>query len=253
MTVQSSLKFAVLTLGTCAAALCASSAQAETFSDAQKKEIEVLFKEFLSDNPQLILDSVDSYRAQEEQRTKQSAQEKLAEYSDYFAQADLPSAGNPDGDVTVVEYFDYNCGYCRKAFADIQVLMKDDKNVRVVFQEMPILSPSSQLMAEYALAAKRQGKYFEMHTAIMDYKGPQNAKAYEKLGKELGLDIEKLRADAKSDAVKEEIDVSRKMANELGIRGTPGFIIGDEIFPGYIGIQALKDGVQAARDKQSAE
>lgn len=250
------MKYFALTLGTCAAAFFApaySSAQAQSFSPEQKKELEKLFLEFLADNPQAILDSVDNYRAEQERQSQQSAQENLDEYADYYEQSDLPMAGNPDGDVTVVEYFDYNCGYCRKAFEDIMKLLEKDDNIRVVFQEMPILSPSSQTMAQYALAAHQQGKYFEMHKALMNYKGSQSEQAYQKLAEDLGLDMEKLKADLESEAVTNQLRKSMEMARSLGIRGTPGFIVGDKIYPGYIGLGGLTKAIQEARANSSAE
>jgi len=199
----------LLTAGVCAIAFAPSySAQASEFTDAQKVELEELFKEFLANNPQDILDSVDNYRADQERKTQQSAQEKLEDYKEFFKQADLPTAGNPDGDVTIVEYFDYNCGYCKKAFEDVQKILDSDKNVRVVFQEMPILSPSSGKMAQYALAAKKQGKYFEMHTALMNHRGPQSDDAFLGLAKNLGLDTDQLKKDTESEAVKDEITKS---------------------------------------------
>lgn len=241
----------LLTAGVCFAALAPfSHAKAEAFTDAQKTELEKLFKEFLADNPQAILDSVDNYRADQERRTQQSAQEKLQDYQDYFQKADLPVAGNPNGDVTVVEYFDYNCGYCKRAFEDIQKIIAADSNVRVVFQEMPILSVSSIKMAKYAMAAHEQGKYFEMHTALMNHRGPQSDEAFIGLASNLGLDTEKLKADAESEAIKSSIDKSIDMARQLGIRGTPGFVIDDKIHAGYIGFDRMKSAINEARAAQ---
>ncbi len=247
------LKFLALTLGTCAATLFTpiNNAHAETFNAEQEKEIESLFKKFLSENPELILKSVDDYRSAQEKKTQQSAQKNLSEYKEYFADKNLPSTGNPDGDVTIVEYFDYNCGYCRKAFADILTVIEKDKNIRVVFQEMPILSPSSIKMASIALAAHKQGKYFEMHTALMEYKGGQSDNAFYGLAEKLGLNIEKLKADAGSEDIKAQIRKSTDMAKTLDIRGTPGFIIGDKIYPGYIGLEGLRDAIKKARDNKS--
>ena len=244
-----SLKMLALTIGTCAAALCApvSSAAAAPFTAEQKAEIEAMFKEFLAANPEAILQSVDNFRAEQEKKTQQSAQDNLQEYQEYFLNKDLPIAGNPDGDVTLVEFFDYNCGYCRKAFADIQTLLGEDKNLRVVFQEMPILSPSSRTMATLALAAHDQGKYFEMHKALMDYRGSQSDDAFYKLAESLGLDMAKMKAAVTSEEMQAEITKSMDMARALGIKGTPGFVVGDRIYPGYIGTDALRKAVADAR------
>ena len=246
-------KFLALTMGVCSAALFAPvhDARADAFTPEQVKELESLFKKFLAENPESILKSVDDFRVTEEKKTQQSAQENLANYAEYFADKGLPTAGNPDGDVTLVEYFDYNCGYCRKAYADVMALLKEDANLRVVFQEMPILSPSSKIMAGYAMAAHEQGKYFEMHQALMDYRGGQGDEAYMKLAKGLGLDVEKLKVDAKSSSISASIDKSSAMARDLGIRGTPGFVVGNEIYPGYIGLDSLRKAVEKARSEQA--
>lgn len=247
-------KIKLLTLAASAAFLFAPlNANAQNFTDEQKKELEAIFKQMIAENPQAILDSVEKYRLDQEKKQQQTAEENLKEYIEFFKSNDLPLAGNPEGDVTVVEYFDYNCGYCRKAFADIQTIINQDSNVRVILQEMPILSPSSTKMATYALAALRQDKYFEMHTALMDYKGSQNDEAYLKLAEKIGLDIEKLKADAASAEVQAEINKTKEMARNLGIRGTPGFIIGEKIYPGYIGTDGLRRAIKEARAANAAK
>ncbi len=248
--IKKKLTYTLLTIAACSAALCVTttSAKAQSFTEDQKKELEVLFKEFLANHPQEILDSVDNYREEQERKTQQSAEENLKGYMDFFKDNSLPMAGNPDGDVTVVEYFDYNCGYCHKAFDDIQKILEQDKNVRIIFQEMPILSPSSKLMSTYALAALKQDKYFEMHTALMDYRGSQSEQAYADLAQKIGLDMEKLKVDLKSPEIEAAISKAQEMARNLGIRGTPGFIIGEKIYPGYIGLQGMTAAINDARE-----
>lgn len=251
-------KFKNLKKFTLVATLCATTAlgahsiaHAEGFSDAQKKEMESVIKEYLMSNPEVIIEAVENFRVKQEQQMEKSAKESLSKYKDMFKQDNLPIGGNPEGDVTVVEFFDYNCGYCRKAFDDLRKLIEQDSNLRVVFQEMPILSPSSKKMAQIALAAHNQGKYFEMHAALMDYKGTQNDSAYFKLAEKIGLDVEKLKTDMESQAVQAAIGKSMDMARDLGIRGTPGFIVGNEIYPGYIGMQGMKEAIAKARKEAS--
>ena len=241
-----------LTIGVCSAALLSSVgyANAEGMSDAQKDEIRAIIKEYINSNPQDILDSVENYRLEQEKQTEKNAKDSLSDYKEFFKRDDLTIAGNPKGDVTVVEFFDYNCGYCRKAFEDIRKIIKSDPDVRVVFQEMPILSPSSKTMSQIALAAHEQGKYFEMHTALMDHRGNQSNEAFFKLAKDIGLDVEKLKKDMASEKILAVVGKASDMGRKLGIRGTPGFIIGDEIYPGYIGLQGLKDAISDARAKK---
>ncbi len=219
----------------------------KSLSSTQKKEIESIVKQVISDNPELILNSVRKYQEDQERKVAQSAEENLKEYKSFFAKKDLPMVGNPDGDVTIVEFFDFNCGYCKKAFEDIQKIISEDKNIRIVFMDMPILSPTSSKMANIALAANKQGKYFEMHKALMDYRGSQNDEAFFKLAEKTGLDIKKLKEDMKSADIQAFISKSKSIAQSLGIRGTPGFVIGEKVYPGYIGIDAMRKAVKKAR------
>lgn len=250
---QNTFKKFTLALGVCAAALMggAHTSHAEGMTDAQKEEIQAIVKDYIMSNPQVILDTVEQYRMEQEKLLEKNAQESLSDYKEYFARDDLTIAGNPDGDITVVEFFDYNCGYCRKAFEDVRKIIQTDPNVRVVFQEMPILSPSSKTMAQIALAAHEQGKYFEMHTAFMDHRGNQSDEVFYNLAKDVGLDMDQLKKDMVSPKVTAVIGKSADMGRKLGIRGTPGFIIGDEIYPGYIGLEAMKKAISDARMKNA--
>ncbi|MFP4098793.1 MAG: DsbA family protein [Alphaproteobacteria bacterium] len=221
--------------------------ESSNFTAPQKDELQEMFSDFINENPELIMESVRKFQEDLAQRAAQSAQENVKTYQEYFASDDVPIAGNPEGDVTVVEFFDYNCGYCRKAFEDIMEILEEDKNIRVVFMEYPILSPTSQKMAEYALAAKQQDKYFEMHQALMEYRGAQNDAAYMKLAKNIGLDTEQLKKDMEGAEVSAAIAKVRMVAQSLDIRGTPGFVIGDDIYPGAIGVKAMRSAIESAR------
>jgi protein-disulfide isomerase len=223
------------------------------FTEEQKAELQTLFRQFINDNPVLMMESVRNYQMDQEKKEAQTAQESLKEYLPIFASKDLPMMGNSDGDVTIVEFFDYNCGYCKKAFSDIMKLVEKDKNVRVVLQDLPILSPTSQKMAELSLAAQKQGKYFEMHKALMEYRGSQSDEAFLKLAEDIGLDVEQLKKDAASAEVQASIAEIRKISQALGVRGTPGFIIGNQIYPGYIGETALEDAIKQAREDAKAK
>lgn len=223
-------------------ALSISSAQA--FSDAEKSQIKEVVKELLKEEPGLVIEAMTEYRIQETKREAEAAAENLKKYEDYFKRADAPIAGNPKGDIVVVEFFDYNCGYCKRAFDDLAKLIQDDDRVKVIFQEMPILGPSSQTMAEYSLAAKRQDKYFEFHIALMSHKGGKTDEDILKLAEKAGLDTEKLKKDAKSDEVAAEIAKSKEVAIDLGIRGTPAFIIDGSLERGYLGPGGLKNRIK---------
>ena len=141
-------------------------------------------------------------------------------------------AGDPQGDVTVVEFFDYNCGYCKRGLPEVQRLIHDDKKVRFVFKELPILSKGSEEAARVALAAKRQGKYWEFHQALLGSKGQAHEATALKAAESLGLDMGKLKTDMASDEVKKELQGDLQLAKELGVNGTPHFLVGDKSIPG---------------------
>lgn len=234
-----------------AAVLCLSfsaPAHADAFTPDQKKELESLFKDYIRNNPDLILESVQAYQIKEEERRQQGAEANLKEYKDKLTQGqDLPFTGNPDGDVTIVEFFDYNCGYCKKAYEDLIKILAEDSNVKVVFIDMPILSESSRLMAKLSMAAQSQGKYFEAHKALMEYRGTQNEEAFLNVMKDHGIDIEKVKAEKDSPDIDAALGRYLKIANDLNIRGTPGFIVGDQLMPGYIGLEGMKRAIDETR------
>ena len=248
----------ILTTGAAliASAPIAFAAQADvksSFTKEQKAELDVLLRQFVNDNPELIMESFRQFQEDQEEKAEQSAQESLERYKEGFADRNLPMVGNPDGDVTVVEFFDYNCRYCVKAFEDIMKFIEEDKNIRVVLLDMPILSQSSQIMATIGLAANKQGKYFEMHKALMEYSGSQSEEAFLTLAKDIGLDIEQLKKDMNSAEIKSMISKNRAMSHNLGIQGTPGFVVGDRIYPGYIGKNGLRKAVKEAREVKTEE
>lgn len=148
-----------------------------------------------------------------------------------------------------MEFFDYNCGYCKRAIPDIQNVLKDDENVRFVFKEMPILGPSSRTAALWALAAHNQDKYFDYHVALMEFRGPKEEAQLEKLARDAGLDVEKMKQDIADGNIEEELNKVMSVASEIGVSGTPAFIVGETFIPGYIGEDGLKEAIKAEREK----
>jgi len=151
---------------------------------------------------------------------------------DIFRNPNDAVAGNPDGDITVVEFFDYNCGHCKSSLADVVMLVKSDPNVRVVLKELPILSKGSQEASRVALAARSQGKYWEMHRALLEAPGRANKASALKLAEGLGFDMEQLKADMGSDEVKAEIARAEVLAQKIGVTGVPSFVVGDRVMFG---------------------
>lgn len=241
--------FKVTALALMSSTVLAVSAKAEdsALSAAQKDAVKTLVKEYLMEEPKIVIDAMEAYRVQEEENQRKQAAEKIKEHSDFFKTGDLPSVGNKDGDVVVVEFFDYNCGYCKRALPDIQGILGKDKNVKVVLMEMPILGPTSLTAAQWALAAREQGKYFEYHTALMEFQGQKTEDSLTKIADDLGLDVDKMKADANGEKVQKQIDKAREIATDVGVRGTPAFIVGEQFFPGYIGEAGISAGIQATR------
>ena len=141
-------------------------------------------------------------------------------------------AGNPNGDVSVVEFFDYNCPYCRRALPDVLKLINQDGKVRLVLKELPILSDESVAAAKLALAANKQGKYFEMHQKLFSEPGRANKDKALRIAKELGLDIAQLQKDAENPDIKKALNENKELAVKLYLEGTPMFLIGDRVIGG---------------------
>jgi protein-disulfide isomerase len=222
----------------------------EAFTQAQKDAMGTFISEYLVSHPEVVVNALEAYQANRAQIEQKQFMESFAKHKETLAGDTSPTAGNPKGDVTIVEFFDYNCGYCKKAVEDVVKLLETDKNLKVIFKDMPILSPASQEAARWALAADKQGKYYEYHVALMKDPNQKNKAEFESLAKKLGLDIEKMRKDAESKEVREAIEKNLNMARDLGIRGTPGFIIGDTLAPGYLGYDAMKAAVDQVRAKK---
>lgn len=227
-------------------------AQAEDFTADQKKQIETIIGDYLKSNPEAVVKALEAYQMQQTEADEKKVTDFIKENKETIAAASLPSVGKADATVTVVEFFDYNCGYCKRALEDIQAIVKENADVRFVFHEMPILGPTSGVAAQYALAAHKQGKYFDYHVAVMHDRGSKDEESLLKLAKDVGLDTEKLKQDANSDAIKQELGASMIMADKLGVHGTPAFIIEDKLYKGYLGKEALVGEIKKIADAKKA-
>lgn len=247
---RKSLSFALAAILVSFAPLPVQAADAPAFTDAQKKEMDTLIHDYLMNNPKIIMDSVEKYRNDQQSSDEKSFDAKVKEKSAaLYKDAKDPVSGNKDGDVTLVEFFDYNCGYCKHAFKDVQTLLKDDKKLKVVFKDIPILSESSYTAARYALAANKQNKYWEFHQAMMEHNGPISEESLLAVSKEIGLDIEKLKKDANDPETRAQIEANLALAREIGISGTPGFVINDKVLRGAYGLEAMQKTIADSRKK----
>jgi len=203
------------------------------FTDEQKKALGEIIKDYLVKNPEVLIEAQTALEAKMEKEQAEKLKSFMAENAkSIYRNADSPVAGDPNGDITVVEFFDYNCGYCKRGLPEVQKLIQMDKKVRFVFVELPILSKGSEETAKVALAAKRQGKYWEFHQAMLSAKGQANEASAMKVAEGLGLDMTKLKADYAGDAVKAELDGMKALAKKMQINGTPHFLVGDKSIPG---------------------
>lgn len=210
--------------------------------------IKALVAETLRENPELVLEALQALEARQAEAQAATAASVLTkERTTLERDPNAPIFGNPDGDVTIVEFFDYNCPYCKRAMPEVNALMAEDTNVRLVLREWPILSEGSAFAARAALASRQQGKYAEMHDALMTMRGKVEAEAVLRVAGEVGLDIEKLKIDMQSPEVEEHIATSMRLAEALGFNGTPSFVVGDQLIPGFVEKPQLVEAVTAAR------
>ncbi len=216
----------------------------------QQADVERIVRAYLIENPEILEDvSI----ALQEKRIAEEAERRIAaieDNRDVLMNSPLHHvAGNPNGDVTIVEFFDYNCPYCKRGHADMLDLMAADPNLRVVYKEFPVLGPGSIEATRVALAAGRQGRYLDMHSRLISLRGPADEATALAEAEALGLDMDQLRNDMQDQTLMQAVEEAHNLANDLGISGTPSYVIGDEVVIGAVGFAELRDRVAAARDK----
>jgi protein-disulfide isomerase len=172
--------------------------------------------------------------------------------SQLFSSPHQVTLGNPQGDVTLVEFFDYSCGYCKRALPDMLALLKDDPKLKIVLKEFPILGPGSADAARVAIAVRMQDtdgqKYLAFHQELLGGPGPASKEKALAAAKDQGLDMDRLQQDMASDEVNATLSEDMKLAGAIGITGTPGYVIGKDLVLGAIGVMGLKGQIQTARD-----
>ncbi len=216
-------------------------APAQQMTNEQVKQLAL---EAILENPQIIMQAVAILEQRDRERAASGANTVRLQLEQ---DSNSPNLGNPDGDVTVIEFFDYNCPYCRSAGRTVQELLAADANVRVIYREWPILGEDSVFASRAALAARTQGKYEEFHWALMNGEGRASEASILKLARDLGLDVAKLQADMTSPAVEAHIAQSSALASMLGFTGTPAFIVGDRTAPGMLSTDEITAMVAEAR------
>ena len=223
------------------------------FSAAARDEIGTIVRDYLLANPDVMIEILQNMQRQQEQSQLQSRRQQgggnaVAANADalYNAEND-PTAGNPAASVTVVEFFDYHCPFCKRISTSVAELTKNDDDVRVVFKEFPVFGEDSVFAARAALASKNQGLYEAFHLALMGNRGRLNERVVMRHAERVGLDVDQLRQDMEAPEVEATIQANYRLAQALGIRDTPGFIIGDEIIPGALDLRTMRRLVRAQR------
>jgi protein-disulfide isomerase len=211
-------------------------------------EIERIVRDVIRENPEIVLEALDALRTREAKAREEQALRMLTERREELLRDPAsPVGGNPQGDVTIVEFFDYQCGYCKTVHGTMKDLLASDERIRKVYKEFPILGPGSVIASRAALASRAQGRYLAFHDALMEARGAMNEETVLRIARSVGLDVDRLRRDMSAPEVERAIRANMALAQALGIQGTPAFVIGDQVVPGAMEIDGLRMLVRRAR------
>jgi protein-disulfide isomerase len=217
-------------------------------SAKQRDEVKLVIREYLLESPEVLDEAITVLQQRQElAQNEEGKQAIIASRQELFNDPADPIAGNPDGDVTLVEFFDYNCPYCKKARQTLFQLLDEDKGVKLVLKEFPILGPDSTLAARAALAARIQGKYIEFHNAMFESKARLSEDKVVAVANRIGLDVKKLRRDMETPEISATIKRNLALARSLNVRGTPAIFIGEHIIPGAPSLEGLKELIAEQR------
>ena len=211
-----------------------------------------IVEEYILKNPEVIIRALQTFEMQKQAEKQKKIKENLANLQyELNLNPSTPVIGNPNGDITIVEFFDYLCGYCKRVFPTIQSLLKKDGKIRYVLKELPILGPNSIVAAKAALAVWNitPEKHLAFHTALMTARGRLNTEKISSIARKIGIKEEILFRNMETQKVSKELSNNMKLSEKLNINGTPAFIIGDQVIPGAIGIDELKKMVADQRKK----
>jgi protein-disulfide isomerase len=227
-------------------------AVAQQFSAPQKSEIEKIVREYLIAHPEVLQEAMAEFEKRQAVADSDRVKGAVKEHArDIFSSSRQVVLGNPQGNVTMVEFFDYNCGYCKRAMTDMLTLLKNDPNLRVVLKEFPVLGPGSVDAAKVAAAVRMQDKsgkkYLDFHQRLLGGRGQADKDRALAAAKDAGLDVARIEKDMSGDEVKASLAESFKIAEALGLNGTPSYVIGEDVVIGAVGLDALKEKINSAR------
>lgn len=240
-------RFAAALFAVVLALPAAAPAQAQSFTGEQRGEIERIVKEYLLSNPELLQDVMNELDKRQAMAEAEKHRAAVKEHSAaIFASPRQVTLGNAQGDVTVVEFFDYQCAYCRRVMPSLQAQLRDDGKLRVVFKDFPILGENSVTAARAALAARQQGRYVPFHFALMGA-SDLSLDGIMAVARSVGIDTQRLATDMNAPEIETQIQANYALARTLGIEGTPAFVIGGELIPGALSKTRLTELIQEAR------
>jgi protein-disulfide isomerase len=244
--------FVLATVLTLAALPTAAPVRADSFSPAQRGEIEHIVKDYLIKHPEVLQQVIGEM--EKRQAAADAERHKLAVHSHakvLFSSPHQVTLGNPKGDVTMVEFFDYNCGYCKHALADMMALLNTDAKLKVVLKEFPVLGQGSVEAAHVAVAVRMQDpdgkKYLAFHQKLLGGRGHADKAHALAVAREVGLDMARIEKDMASPEVKTSLAENFKLAELLGLNGTPSYVVGSDVIVGAIGLKGLTEKVNIAR------
>jgi len=225
---------------------------AQEFTAPQKSEIEAIVRDYLINHPEVLQEAIAELDKRQAAADLEKAKTAIAGNAEtLFNSSRQVVLGNPNGDVTMVEFFDYNCGFCKRALPDMLSLLKDDPKLKVILKEFPVLGPGSVEAAKVAVAVRMQDKggkkYLEFHQKLLGGRGQADKARALAVAKEVGMDMKRVDTDMASDEVKVSLEETLKLGETLGLNGTPSYIIGNDVVIGAVGLDALRTKVSTAR------
>ena len=227
-------------------------ASADSISDSQRTEIEKIIKNYLVSHPEVLEEAMAELSKRQAAAEAQKHEASVAQNAEaIFNSPRQVVLGNRDGDVTFVEFFDYNCGYCKRAMDDMLTIMKGDPKLKVVLKEFPVLSQGSVESAQVGVAVRMQDpsgkKYLDFHQKLLSGRGAADKARAMQAAKEAGLDTARIEKDIASPEVRATLEENFKLAEAMGMNGTPSYVIGKQIVIGAVGVESLKEKIGIAR------
>jgi len=250
------MSLARVVVAACAALMlfAAAPVRAEPATGAKQSEFERMLKEYLAAHPEAIQEALDTLVARKAAaKTERQKATIKVNGGELFSSPRQVTLGNHTGDVTLVEFFDYNCGYCKRALSDLLELMKNDPKLKVVLKEYPILGPDSVETARVAVAVRMQdagARYLTFHRKLLENRGHNDKARALAAAEEAGFDMVQLERDMASEEVTKSLDESTLLGKALAINGTPGYVVGERVVIGALGEQVLKESIAASRSNQ---